>query len=373
MKTIGFCFIFLQLFPNLAFSQDEVMIQTVNRDTVIAVASPEYADVPAYKHLFMGKNYRTTWDTPVRFPVFYFSATSFQIDMLGGSMQTYSLYLKDSTGAIWVLRSVNKDVSKAFPGMLQWLPVVPFKQDLISGNYPYAALVVADMMKAAHIPAPQPVYYYIADDEALHEYRDLFAHTICMLEKRDPTPDGMAAIDTDSLLKIIKDSTKARVLKKQLLKVRILDMLIGDPDRHAHQFRWGCLDSGKVKYYYPIPRDRDFAFFSSGGLFPFLLQLLIGRPQVKFTGSTKNLEKFNHKCLEFDKEFLAGLRPTDWEQTAEAILTEMPDSTIDAAVKKLPPEIYRIDGPAIATKLKSRKQGFVKNVMEYYYALFPSQ
>src|SRR6187455_1072429 len=166
MKTIGFWFVFLQLFPTLAHSQDNVLVQAVSKDTVIAVASHDYSDPPVFKRLLMGKNYRTTWGTPVHFPVFYLSKTTFQIEMLGGSKQTYSLYLKDPTGAVWVLRSVDKDVSKAYPGMLSWLPVIPFKQDLISGNHPYAALVVADLMKAAHIPSPQPVYYYIADDEA---------------------------------------------------------------------------------------------------------------------------------------------------------------------------------------------------------------
>jgi hypothetical protein len=346
------------------------MAQEVNSDTVVAVASNYYSDLPVHKRLLMGKNYRTTWGTPVRFPVFHLSGSQFKVEELGGSKQTYSLYLRDSTGHSWVLRSVDKDVSKAYPGMLQWTPVVPFKQDLISANYPYAALVVADIMKSAHIPAPEPVYYYVADDDALGEYRNLFSNTICMLEKKDPTLDGTEAIDMDSLLKVLKADSSARIVQKQLLKVRILDMLIGDPDRHAGQFRWGSVDSAGVKYYYPIPRDRDFAFFSSGGLLPFMLQILVGRPQVHYTGSSKNLKKLNHKCLEFDKDFLAGFSEADWEQTAQVVLNEMSDEVIDQAVMKLPPEIHQIDGQTIASKLKARRKGFVENVVDYYRFLF---
>ena len=354
-----------------AQNKEPVFVRYANEDTIIAVASYQYSDMPFYRHLLMGKNYRKTWGTPVRLPVFYLSKTQFQIEKLGGGKETNSLYLKDSGNQIWVLRSVDKDVKRGIPGILKLLPYTAYKQDLISADHPYSALVAAEFMNVAGIPASRPVYYYVADEEALKEYRPLFGNTICMLEKRDPTPDRTPAISTDSLVKKLKEDSSYQVLKKQVLKARILDMLIGDRDRHESQWRWGLLDSGQVKYFYAIPKDRDHMFFSSGGLLPALMRLFVARNQIEFTNNSKELKKLNRKAWKFDRTFLEGLSTTDWQEMAHVVKIEMSDEVIEAAVNKLPPEILSIDGDTIKAKLKTRRKDFVKNIMDYYYFLFP--
>ena len=46
-----------------------------------------------------------------------------------------------------------------------------------------------------------------------------------------------------------------------VLRARLLDIIIGDFDRNLDQWKWATSDTGKGKLYYPIPRDRDQAFF----------------------------------------------------------------------------------------------------------------
>ena len=41
----------------------------------------------------------------------------------------------------------------------------------------------------------------------------------------------------------------------------ILDLFIMDFDRHEDQWQWGSIDKDKGKTYFPIPRDRDQAFY----------------------------------------------------------------------------------------------------------------
>ena len=50
-----------------------------------------------------------------------------------------------------------------------------------------------------------------------------------------------------------------------VLRARLLDIMIGDFDRHFDQWKWATTDTGKGKMYYPIPRDRDQAYFYSDG------------------------------------------------------------------------------------------------------------
>ena len=367
----GWLVAFLIFYSELisAQSNKSVFVQKINEDTVLAVASYQYSNLPFYKKWILGKNYRASWETPVRLPVFYLSKSGLKIDKRGGGKQTNSLHLIDSNNQIWVLRSVEKDVRRGFPSFLQVLPMVPYKQNLISATHPYGALVVAELTKAVGIAAPQPIYYYVGEDDALGELGELVKNSVCMLEKRDPTTDGTLALSTEAMEKKIKEDPNYKILKKQVLKARIFDMLIGDLDRHEGQWRWGVLDSGSVKYFYAIPRDRDHVFYAATGVMALLMKGLLPHNPVSFSGNSGNLRKLNQKALEFDRKFLLGLSQSEWKEMAEIVTAEISDVVIDLAVRKLPPEIFALDGQILITKLQNRKIDFVQNVMEYYQYL----
>ena len=55
-------------------------------------------------------------------------------------------------------------------------------------------------------------------------------------------------------------------------------MFIMDFDRHEDQWRWNTKDTGKGKVYYPLPRDRDQAFFVNMGRIPKIIQETLAAP-----------------------------------------------------------------------------------------------
>ena len=342
-------------------------------DSVRVAITSRYTDVPLYQRLLMGKNYRKTWNTVVKFPVFYLSKSQFQIDSLGGSKQTTSLYLKDNNNRVWVLRSIDKDVEKGIPGIVRNTPFRGYKQDLISGAYPYAALIVSELAKSINIITPDPVYFFVGDDEALGDYRSLFANTVCMLERRDPTPEGSPTDNTEDITDKIEKGENHKIIQKQFLKARLLDMIVGDWDRHEGQWRWGLIDSGAVNYYYPVPRDRDHALFFASGLVPSLMKLTFEPHLSGFKNKSTGLKRLNKKAVSLDKMFLNKLDHNDWERTIRDVQKKMNDTVIEAAVNKLPSEILLADGVAIKEKLKKRRDGLLINVMDYYNYLFPKK
>jgi hypothetical protein len=87
-----------------------------------------------------------------------------------------------------------------------------------------------------------------------------------MLEEKDASRDGSDTKSTITLFNNIVEDNDHRVLQKELLKARLLDILVADWDRHIDQWKWGVVDTGKGKLYYPIPKDRDQAFFRSDGV-----------------------------------------------------------------------------------------------------------
>lgn len=344
--------------------REDVIVLTEGSATV--AVSRQYSDIPLYRRLLMGKNYRKTWDTPVKLPVFAISVSGFNIESLGGSKQTNSLYLRDKNHELWVLRSVDKDVKKGIPGFLRITPFKEYKQDIVSAAHPFAALIASELARSTGIIAPEPVYFFVADDPALGSYRSIFANSVCMLEKRDPTPDHSITIETDSVKNKLGPNTGYRLLQKEFLKARLLDMLMGDWDRHEGQWRWGIKDSGSLKYIYPVPRDRDHSLFYTRGLIPGLSKQTFEPWLTGFNKKGRGLKKLNKKAWNLDRMFLNELQRSDWEAITRKFQGQVSDAVIETAVNKLPPEILQTDGKEIKQKLKSRRDRLFESVIEYY-------
>jgi hypothetical protein len=340
-------------------------------DSATTALSTQY-EAGIIQRLFLGKNYRKTWSTKVKLPVFYLSQSGLQIEKLGGSKQTKSLYLKDKKGKEWVLRSVDKDVSPGVKKALQNTAVKNLMQDMISALYPYSQVIVSQLAQAAHIPAAHPQIYYVGEDPALGEYYALFATKVCALEERAPAPDDTPTEDTEKVLEKIKKSNDCLVAQKQVLAARLMDMLIGDWDRHAGNWIWGSFDSANIQYYYAIPRDRDNALFYSDGLVLKLFGHTIWPFYFGFTRKSTQLKKLNYKAWDFDKIFLNELDADTWQQAIQRLQQVMSDSVIEASVKILPASVYALDGKKLTSKLKSRRDGLLKNALQYYQYLSAS-
>jgi len=154
-----------------------------------------------------------------------------------------------------------------------------------------------------------------------------------------------------------------------VLNARILDMFIMDLDRHEGQWMWGARDNanGKGKTYYPIPKDRDQAFYINRGIIPGIIKGRALVPQLEgFKPQAKSIERFNFAARNFDRAFLNELTESDWRTAAEALVAKMTDAVIDRAIQQQPADIREISGPWIAQTLKERRNFLVAEVMEYY-------
>ena len=340
--------------------------QKLASDSITVPASTQYSNPSFLRRIISGTNYRKEWETPVTMPIFRLKDKGFVIKELGGGMQTKSLRLLDKNKQEWVLRSVDKEAEGALPKNMRYPIVINFVQDMISAAHPYAPLVVDHLARATHIIAPKPKLYFVPDDAGLGEYTKIFANTVCFLEQREPTPDNSDTKNTEKIMEKIVEENDHMVLQEMVLQARLLDMLIGDWDRHADQWRWGSIDSGSSKYYYAIPRDRDQAFFMTNGLLPKFIKIFAMKHINGFKKESRRLKNLNFKSWQFDKTFLNELDAQTWERNIKFFQQKITDEVIDQAVKNLPPEIYAIDGGILTKKLKSRRKTLLENAMKYY-------
>ncbi|HJS54589.1 MAG TPA: BamA/TamA family outer membrane protein, partial [Chitinophagaceae bacterium] len=339
------------------------------KDTFTVSASDRFPPIHGLKKFVIGQNYRHEWTTPVNMKVFNLTKEQggFTIQSLGGGKQTRSLRLKNNkTGKEWVLRAVEKLPTAAMPAEFRGTLAEDLVMEFNSASHPYAPLTIPELAKPLSIAVPQPQLFFVPDDPALGFYQALFANRVCMLEERDPSFDGTDTRSTAKVFDKLVDENDHRADQLTVLRARLLDILIGDFDRHFDQWKWSTSDTGKGKLYYPIPRDRDQAFFYSDG------QLLksTSKSLLPFLGGFRKdisqVNWFNWAARDFDRLFLTDLDEDEWKKTITEVQGKLNDSVITKAIRKLPAEIYPISGKTLADKLISRRNGLPVAALTYY-------
>ncbi len=343
-------------------------VEFAYEDTVVIAASNQYKNPNGLRRFMLGVNYRKEWGMPIPMKVFNINKEKggFKIGSLGGGKQTRSLKLIDKNGKEWSLRSIDKDPEKAVPENLRGSIAQDIVQDAISASHPYAPLTISTLAKAVGVKQGAPELFYIPDDPSFGPYQKIFANSVAMLEDRDPTPDASETKSTASLVDKLLDDNDNSVKQEDVLNARLLDMLIGDYDRHADQWKWGIADTGKGKLYYPVPRDRDQAFFRSNG---FLIEMIsrLAIPYLNgFQDEIDDINKFNMVAKDFDRFFMNALKEEDWKKGLKEFTLKITDSVIHEAVMGLPPKIYELNGKNIEKKLRSRRDEMERKGMNYY-------
>ena len=321
-----------------------------------------------YVVLVLGNNYRKEWSTNVNLRVFHLKTErgGFEILELGGGKQTKSLKLKDNKGVEWTLRTIDKDPEKAMPENIRNSLAEDIVQDMISAAHPYSPLTIPVLAKASGVTVPTPEFFFVPDDPAFGFYQKMFANTVCLLELREPTRDGTEPKSTGKLLDKLLNENDHKVDQQEYLKARMLDFLVADWDRHFDQWKWGEIDTGKGKIYYPVARDRDQAFFFSEGL----LMKYISQSRMPFLrGFRHNIPRvnwFGFGARDVDRAFLNELPENIWKETITEFQKDITDDVINSAVSKLPTELSSIRNNTIIDKLKSRRNLLMEKGLQYY-------
>ncbi len=322
---------------------------------------------------WMGANYRKEWNTPVTVPVINLSKEAGGLTPIkrGGGKQTKSLRLEGADGRQYILRSIQKFItSKTLPGDLQSEAAADLVSDGVSASYPYAALSVQVLSEAAGVPYGKTKLVYIPDDPRLGQYSKDFANMLATFEERLPA-SVKKGYDTEEVTDKLEKDNDNDIDHRAIIRARLLDMFIMDFDRHEDQWQWGAIDNDRGgKTFFPIPRDRDQAFYINRGFLPGFVKKKSMVPQLEgFKPQARSIKFFNMAARNFDHFFLVETNESDWKEEAEALVSKMTDEVIDRAIAQQPREIRDISGPWIAQTLKARRQYLVGEAIEYFHFL----
>ncbi len=347
-------------------------------DSTITIASNIKYLATGIKQSFLGKHYRPEWVTPVKMPLLDLGTEKGGLVPYkkGGGKQTTSLKLRNEEGREYSLRSVNKDPTSVLPVSLQKTFARDLLQDQISAQHPYGAVIAADLAGSVGVFHTNPKLVYVPNDPRLRQYQDEFSNMVAYFEEdadedhSDVASLGFATniVGTEKVLERKRNDHDNQVDEQEFARARLLDMLIGDWDRHGGQWRWVETKSGDDnRSFRPVPEDRDVAFFKADGIIPWLASRRWAiRNFQNFGYDFGDYKGLNLSALTTDRTFLSSVTRAQWLALAQEMKSILTDSLIEEAVRKMPPEVYPLSGPEISAKLKSRRD-LLPEVADKYY------
>jgi len=339
---------------------------------------PEYK-AGWFHEVFFGEHWRELWTTPIKVELLDLNTFAGGLTPYkkGGGFQTKSLRFKGNDGKIYKFRSINKDPDKVLPIELQQSLVADVLQDQISSSNPLSAIIAAPLLNAVGVLNAQPKVVYLKEDDKLGEFKDEFSDLLGIIEEH-PTEsaddyEGFAGADkvedTFTFLDKLEDDNENYVAATDYLKSRLMDMFMGDWDRHTDQWRWARYKTDDKKIWQPIPRDRDQAFSKFDGLLPWVAEIAV--PQLEgFSDRYPEIEDLTWSGRFLDRRLLTTITKAEWDSVTRFVYSHLTDKVIADAVNHLPEEYLKIADDYLITILKIRRERLIEASEEFYDLVF---
>ncbi|MGH7554059.1 MAG: hypothetical protein ACREMQ_13640, partial [Longimicrobiales bacterium] len=250
-------------------------------------------------------------------------------------------------------------------------------QDQISAQHPAAPLIVPKLLDAIGILSVEPALYVMPDDARLGEFRATFAGMIGALEPKpkegpDDTPGTYGSrkiVDTKELFDELEKSSANTIAGEELVRLRLLDFIIGDTDRTIDQYRFARFPDPKDDSRYvwrPIPRDRDRAFMHPDGVTAGLARAVVFPKLVAFGPKHSSIKAHTFSSHAVDRRLLTGVEREVFAAQAAFVKATLTDSAIEAAVSHLPASYPESHGRWISESMKARRESLNAIANEFY-------
>jgi hypothetical protein len=169
------------------------------------------------------------------------------------------------------------------------------------------------------------------------------------------------------MMKGLDENHNNRIDGEEFLRARLLDLLIGDWDRHEDQWRWTKVKDDKNVTYTAVPRDRDQVFHVMQGVFPTIAEQPWLDPVLgNFEGTIPHY-KYGVFKTKFLKEYPSEqLNYADYMRIVNQFVKDETDAVLTEAIKRLP-------GPfddRLLAILKQRRDNIPAAMSAYYKFIY---
>jgi len=209
------------------------------------------------------------------------------------------------------------------------------------------------------------------DDPALGKYREEFAGMVgSFFEFPMPRSEAAAGfhdateiIGQKELFQRLERSSADEVDVEAFLRARLLDLLLGDFDRHRKQWRWAKIP-GSSKWQ-PIPEDRDMAFVRYDGAGPRVASVYVPILQ-NYGPEYPSMQGLTFHGWEQDRWLLPALSWSQWQAIALDMRARITDEIIEEAIAAQPRAYVELDGERLRRDLRGRRDRLVEGARSFY-------
>jgi hypothetical protein len=335
------------------------------------------------QNVFFGPHYRRVWATPVTLPVLDLARAvpgGLKPGKMGGGFQSTSMTMLGANGRTYALRTLDKDPYKTLPKVLRKSFLLNIVRDATSAANPYGAFTVPPLAAAAGVYHTTPRPFYVRQEETgLGANSPLFQGKVVMLEEKF---DGRANLtpafgpaddlrDSDQMLRARYQQPFHQIDQQAFARARLLDLWLGDWDRHEGQWQWAVYQKDGRTRYHPIPKDRDQVYYRfDDGLIPWLAsrrwavrKFRTFKPRYEDIGGLAKNARF------IDERALAEVSQEQFQLLARDLQQRLSDDVIETALRRLPPEVYALEGPRTAAALRARRAALPTAAQQFYQNL----
>lgn len=353
------------------------------QDTTV-VAGAHYRAGPLVR-AFNGDEYRAEWTTPLRVPFLDPGtfAGGLTVEQAGGGLATESLRMRGRDGREYVFRSLDKTARRGLPEDLHDTFVEWIVQDLVSAKHPASAHLLPPLLQAVGVLHVKPTLYVMPDHPFLGEFRAQFAGRLGHVEERPedarpdeeepnaPRPprsfaDADRVVGTERLLERLEEDPGERVDSREYLAARLVDLIAGDWDRHADQWRWAGYERGDRWTWRPIPRDRDNAYSDYEGIASATVRAFAPN-LTRYGARWRDLPGYLHLPSDLDRRLLADLDRRAWDSVTALVRARVTDDVIARAVREMPPEYQPLGAAELAEAMRFRRDRLAE-ASGFFYA-----
>jgi hypothetical protein len=338
---------------------------TVTGHSMVTVVPGSEYKASALHTLVFGTHWRTLWTTPIEVPVLDLRTFAGGLKPFekGGGFQTIRLSFRGADGKQYRFRTLDKDPARGMPSKLKNTVVSAVVQDQVSSSNPVSGLVIPPLLDAAGVCHVVPSIFVMPyDREILGEYYDEFAGFVGTIEESPEAGEvpgsGFMGADvvsgTYKMFDNLEEDSANKVDSRAYLTARLIDLFIGDWDRHSDQWRWAGYRRDGLTTWVPIPRDRDNAFSRQDGVFSWIIKQVI--PQVEGFGKTyPDIKYLSWAGRPLDRRLLSGIGREEWDDVTRELKSKLTDDVIHLAVSKMPAAMYEKEGRLLESDLRSRR------------------
>ncbi len=345
------------------------------RDPETIVPEPKFEAGGLHRLLF-GNTWRTLWLRPVPVRVLDLSRTAGGVEAVArekGGSRAFELVASDSR--TFGFRELVKDATRDWPEEHRTHTLRKLAQDQISGTVPGGALAVAVIERAVGSPSVPVQLVALPDDQRLREWKEEFAGKSGILEPRlRQSDEWLEHVRAEELLSSAELFTRLRADPasqpdaRAFLTTRLVDLLVGDWDRHEGQWTWAAVRRGAEHHWVPIASDRDWAFNHLDGL----AWGLVRKAQPKFQRFDARISGLGGLLLRaqgLDRRLLASLDRAAWDSVTGRVVSRVTDGVIARAIAALPAGLDSGALGRLEATLKARRDELPAASAAFYRSL----